>query len=335
MSLSELVEQAISEQWSFLSKAAFEPTKQGSSHAIYFVRTSDNRFVLKFYAATTETAQIYYEHSLLAFLQSTPLPFAIPVPIRTVSGETFVAVEVEGRFLNAALMPRLVGQLMSRRNLNQIQAAGFALAKLHDELAKFDSQGQLASLPFWGALERIHPQISNPLTVPRLLGLELKDQRRFGQLLHEAIESAPHLYTKLPIQTIHADYITPNILVDGDRIVGILDFEFATRDLRLLDYFSSLDEFASFPWKESQFEDIVMAFSAGYRACSSLTVAEMEAAIAVWKLQRVSSLVYWTGWLLEGKSNRQKIVDAVMETLRFETWLEFNQNRLLEVLGFT
>ena len=75
------------------------------------------------------------------------------------------------------------------------------------------------------------------------------------------------------------------------------------------------------------------AFSTGYRACSSLTVAEMKAVIAVWKLQRSSSLIYWTGWLLEGKGNRQHIVDAVMETLRFETWLESNKRRLLDALG--
>jgi homoserine kinase type II len=77
----------------------------------------------------------------------------------------------------------------------------------------------------------------------------------------------------------------------------------------------------------------VRAFSTAYRACSSLTVAEMKAVIAVWKLQRSSSLIYWTGLLLEGKGNRQQVVDAVMETLRFETWLESNQRTLMDALG--
>jgi Ser/Thr protein kinase RdoA (MazF antagonist) len=333
MSLSESVKKVISNHWSFLAEATFEPTAQGSSQATYFVYTPDNRFVLKLYAATTETVQIQYEHSLLTFLQSTDFSFAVPVPIRTTSGETFIVVEAEGRSLNAALLPRIVGQAMDRQNLDQIQSAGFALASLHHQLAKFDPQGKFARLPLWGALDRIHPQVSDPLNVVQILSLGLEEQGRLSQLLSEAIEPAPHLYATLPIQTIHADYITPNILVENDRVVGILDFEFATRDLRLLDYLSSLDQFASFPWKDARFEEIVRAFSMGYRACSSLTVAEMKAAIAVWKLQRASSLVYWTGWLLEGKGNRQQIVDAVMETLRFETWLESNQRRLLDALG--
>lgn len=334
MSLPESVRQVIVEQWSFLAEATFEPTAQGSSNATYFVGTPNNRFVLKLYSGTAKTAQIQYEYSLLTFLQHTDLPFAVPVPIGTASGETLIAVEIDGQSLIIALLPRLAGQPMERRNLDQVQSAGFSLAKLHHQLVKFDPQGQLAKLPFWGELAQIHPQVKAPLAVPQMLSLGLEEQTRFDQLLKEAIEAAPHLYKMLPLQTIHADYIAPNILVERDRVVGILDFEFATRDLRLLDYLSSLDQFASFPWKDDRFDDIVRAFSKGYRACSSLTTAEMKAAISVWKLQRASALVYWTGWLMEGKGSRQKVVDAVLETLRFETWLESNQKGLLDALGF-
>jgi homoserine kinase type II len=319
MSLPESVRRVIFEQWSFLVEATFEPTAQGSSNTTYFVATPNNRFVLKLYAGTTETTQIDYEYSLLTFLQHADLPFSVPVPISAACGETLISVELEGQSLMVALLPCLVGQPPDRRNLDQIQSAGFSLAKLHHQLVKFDPLGQLAKLPFWGELAQIHPQVRDPLVVPKMLNLGLEEQTRFGQLLQEVIEAAPHLYKTLPIQTIHADYIAPNILVNSDRVVGILDFEFATRDLRLLDYLSSLDQFASFPWKEDRFDDIVRAFSKGYRACSSLTTAEMEVAILVWKLQRASSLVYWTGWLVEGKGSRQKVLDAVLETLRFET----------------
>lgn len=335
MSLPESIKRIVVERWSFLAEATFEPTAQGSSHTTYFVDTPLNKqFVLKLHSATTKTAQISYEHSLLTFLQHTELPFSIPVPIHAACGETLISIEVDGQLLMIALLPRLVGQVMNRRNLSQIQSAGSALAKLHDQLAKFDPQGRLAQLPFWGELAQIHPRVSDPLAIPQMLSLGLEEQQQLGQLLKETIEVAPHLYKMLPIQTIHADYIAPNILVESDRVVGILDFEYATRDLRLLDYLSSLDQFASFPWKEVRFGDIVQAFSTGYRVCSSLTKAEMESAISVWQLQRASSLIYWTGWMIEGKGNRHKVIDAVLETLRFETWLKFNQKTLLNALGF-
>jgi homoserine kinase type II len=68
MDLSESIKQVISNHWSFLAEAMFEPTAQGVSNATYFVYTPDHQFVLKLYAATTETSQIYYEHSLLTLL---------------------------------------------------------------------------------------------------------------------------------------------------------------------------------------------------------------------------------------------------------------------------
>lgn len=328
------VRQVIVEQWSFLAEATFEPTAQGSSNATYFAATPNNWFVLKLYSETAKTAQIQYEYSLLTFLQHTNLPFAVAVPIDAACGEKLISVELDGQSLTVALLPCLVGQPLDRRNLDQVQSAGFSLATLHHQLVKFDPQGQLAKLPFWGELAQIHPQVKDPLTVPKMLSLGLEEQIEFSHLLQEVVETASHLYKILPIQTIHADYITPNILVESNRVVGILDFEFATRDLRLLDYLSCLDQFASFPWKEERFDDIIRAFSKGYRACSSLTTAEMEAAISVWKLQRASSLVYWTGWLIEGKGSHQNVVNAVLETLRFETWLESNQKGLLDALGF-
>lgn len=334
MSLPESVRQLIVEQWSLLTEATFEPTVQGSSNATYFVNTPNNRFVLKLYSETAKAAQIQYEYSLLTFLQHTDLPFAVPVPIGTASGEMLTVVELDGKPLTVALLPYIAGQPMNRRNLEQVQSAGFSLAKLHHQLANFDRQGKLAKLPFWGKLTQIHPQVKDPLAVPQILSLGLKEQTQFEQLLEEVIDAAPHLYKMLPIQTIHADYITPNILIERERVVGILDFEFATRDLRLLDYLSSLDQFASFPWKENRFHDIVRAFGTGYQACSCLTQAEMEAAVSVWKLQRASSLIYWAGWLIEGKVSHRKVVDAVLETLMFETWLESNQKRLLDSLGF-
>ncbi len=107
MGLSASVQRVVCDRWSFLVEARFEPTEQGSSNATYFVYTLGNQFVLKLYAATTETAPIHYEHSLLTFLQYTDLPFAIPVPIRAACGETLMPIEVEGRLLNAALLPRL------------------------------------------------------------------------------------------------------------------------------------------------------------------------------------------------------------------------------------
>jgi Ser/Thr protein kinase RdoA (MazF antagonist) len=326
--------QSILDRWSFLADAIFDLTDCGSSNTTYFARTPNRQFILKVYDPIASITQIQYEHSLLAFLQQVDLPFAVPAPIPTASGDTLTAIDVNGKLLQIAVFPKLTGQPVSRDNLDGAGTIGFALAELHQALAGFDPNGQLAQLPFWGNLAKIHWQIRDPLEIPQILNLGLEEQTRFRQILSEAIEAVPYLYATLPIQTIHADFITPNILMDNGRVSAVLDFEFATRDLRLLDYLASVNQIASFPQTDSRFEDLVRDFSAGYRDRIALTEREKDAAIVVWQLQRASALVYWTGGWLEGKTSRQKVVGAVVETLEFQTWLEANRERLLDCLGF-
>jgi homoserine kinase type II len=334
MSLSKSLEQIICDRWPCLVGARFEPTAQGLSNTTYFAYTDDEQYVVKLYAATTGLAQIHYEHKLLVFLQATDLPCAIPVPIAAATGQSLITVDLDGRSLTITLVPRLFGQTMDRQNLAQVRSAGTVLAQLHHQLQQFNPPDDLIRLPSWGDLAHIHPLVPDPLSVAAILSLGYEEQKYFNQMLEQAMVLAPHLYATLPVQTIHADYITENILVENDRVTGILDFEFSTRDLRLLDYFSSLSQFASLPWKDDQFAAIITAFSDGYGCTQSLTMAEKKASIDVWKLQHASALIYWIGWFIEGKVSHQKIVDAVVATLKFDAWIESNQGQLFDALGF-
>src|SRR5262249_47795620 len=58
---------------------------------------------------------------------------------------------------------------------------------------------------------------------------------RLVQLLHHVEEHVPTLYTTLPQQIIHGDFDPSNVLMEGDRILGLLDFEFSGQDLRVAD----------------------------------------------------------------------------------------------------
>ncbi|MGF1676463.1 MAG: phosphotransferase [Rivularia sp. (in: cyanobacteria)] len=65
--------------WSFLENPTIQPTNQGTVNTTFFVDAPDSgQFVFKLYDDSTTTAQIKYEHSLLAHLQSADLSFAVP-----------------------------------------------------------------------------------------------------------------------------------------------------------------------------------------------------------------------------------------------------------------
>lgn len=315
--------------WSFLDTSTLQLTNRGTSNTTYFANAPAGKFFLKLYGDSTTTAQIQYEHSLLTYLQQANLSFAVPTPIPALSGETLVHVNRNGSLLRMALIPLIPGQLADRQNLRHANAAGRTLGELHRALAGFDPEGQLAQLPFWGDLNHIHPLVPDPLEVPQSLALALEQQARLVKILTEVLEAMPDLYKTLPVQTIHADYLSFNILLEENRVVGVLDFEFATRDLRIVDYICGLDDYSMFPWKETSRWEFVEAFCAGYAEHISLRQSEAEAITMAWRLQRASSIVYWTGWLREGKVTYQKLVDAVANTLLFEDWLEDNATSLL------
>lgn len=322
LQLSEQDAIALVGAWSFLEISKVEPTNQGTVNTTFFVETQTGKYVLKLYNDSITTAQIEYEHSLLAYLQLCNLSFVVPTPIPTSLGETLVTVKQDNSLLRVALLPFIAGNSSIRQNITHPHAISQTLGELHHALAGFDSEGKMAQLPAISALNHIHPLVT-PLEVPKLLKLTLIQQERLVKTLTEVIETAPNLYKTLLVQTTHADYLSPNVLLLDNRVVGVLDFEFATFDLRLMDYVAALDHFTRFSGEAPRWE-FVKAFIAGYAKHVCLSQLELEALTLVWRLQQASCIVYWTGWLISGKVTHQSVVDAVARMLLLEDWLKEN-----------
>jgi homoserine kinase type II len=302
--------------WSFLADFSIESSHQGTNHLIFVIDGSVGKFILKLYGNAIATAQIHYEHRLLKHLQKKNLSFTIPTPIATDSGKT---LEMRDRnSLRLALFPYISGQQCDRQNPRHAYIAGQALGELHQALTDFDPQGQRAQLPAWGELNKIHPLVRDVEKIPAIVNLDSKQHTHLCKLFSEVLETAPSIYQSLPIQTIHADYLSLNVLIECDRVVGILDFEFATRDLRLVDFICGLDDYAMLPWSTISRWEFIKEFSAGYAKACRLSLLEINAIPKVWRLQRSSSLVYWSGWLLEGKVSLEKLRHAIAQTLSFD-----------------
>ncbi len=330
LQLSEQDAIALLNPWSFLEILKVQPTNQGTVNTTFFVETQTEKYVLKLYNDSITTAQIEYEHSLLAYLRARNLSFVVPTPIPTNAGETLVTVKQDNLMLRVALIPFIPGNSSDRQNIAHTHAISQTLGELHHALAEFDFEGKMAQLPAWGDLNHIHPLVT-PLEVPKLLKLTLMQQERLVKTLTEVLSAAPNLYKVLPVQTTHADYLSPNVLLVENRVVGVLDFEFATFDLRLMDYVAALDHFTRFSGEAPSLE-FVKAFSTGYAKHVCLSQFELEALILVWRLQQASCIVYWTGWLIEGKVTNQSVVDAVARMLLLEDWLEENTAMLSTIL---
>jgi homoserine kinase type II len=277
-----------------------EPLAGGINNTTHLVRTGAGDFVWREHRARRPQATILYEHHLLTWLAQQPLSFGVPVPLAARDGSTLI--EGDDGALHA-LFTRLPGQRPDPANPVHLQAVGRGLGELHTALARYPLDPR-PGVGRYGDLYQIHPRVPDPDTLtPADLGLPdtpaYADDLAWwrGEMAALRAWLAAH-YDGLPHQVIHGDFDGSNTLVEGDRLTGILDFEFSSPDARAMDVASGL-MFSMRPWENADPWPAATAFSRGYRQWTMLTPAEAAALPWLTRLRNVVSTVWWLGRELE------------------------------------
>jgi homoserine kinase type II len=119
----------------------------------------------------------------------------------------------------------------------------------------------------------------------------------------------------------------------GDRVSGVLDFEFAGPDLRAFDLARSLSLFTISPWNIPNGWESVTAFILGYRQHLELTPAEIEALPELMRLYRIWSLVHREGRRRAGLASEADVLARAMALLRQDEWLGEQHQELIRLLA--
>lgn len=320
---------ALAAHWPVVTPWSPRSTDWGTINRTFFVGGAGETHVLKLYGRDTDPAQLRYEHRILTGLGRADLPFSVPAPRPAVSGETRLPVSgAEG--ILASLFPLLDGQTVRRGEPGHARRAGAAMGALHRALAALDIAPAEAVLPPWGDLGRVHPLVPDPRALAGELGLDADTAQTLDSVIVEVTEAVASLPPDLPRQITHADYLWPNLLFRDGIVSAVLDFEFATHDLRAFDFAGSLYHFGMLPWKGGEGWDLLEAFGGGYGGQIALTRAETEALPLLLRWQRLSGLIYWAGVYRQGLTPHQSLVDAVEENLLLEKWLMAHGRELVE-----
>jgi len=188
----------------------FRPIESGIENTNYFVTADNGRFVLTLYERLPAEELPFYLN-LMAHLAQAGVQAPAPEPDR--SGALW-------SFLNgkpAGLVARLDGVPVDRPQVAHCAAAGEALARMHIAVGNY--RGRLSNRrgPAWWrqAARAVRPFLSAEQNA--LLASEIKFQAGFAR-------------TKLPRGAIHGDLFCDNVLFDGERVSGIIDFGFAASD---------------------------------------------------------------------------------------------------------
>ncbi len=247
----------------------------GIENTNYFVTTSNGRFVLTLFEILSADELPFYLN-LMAHLARHGIPCPNPVANRN---NQFVGT-LKGK--PACIVSRLSGKSTTAPSNAQCAAIGAMLGQLHIAGQSFSQIMPNPRGVAWRAVTA--PQVRPFFEV------------RQAALLESEIDlHAQQNYAHLPQGVIHADLFRDNVLLEGNRVGGLIDFYFACSDALLYDLAITVNDWcmhtdATLDAAKTQ------TLLHGYHAVRPLLDSEHEA----WLLMlRLAALRFWLSRLFD------------------------------------
>ena len=318
--------------WRLPEPWQIHPLARGTNNQALRVQTPAGDYILRVYSNHADLARLRFEQAVLAYLDGVGLPFAVPVPLSTEEGQLYARVEAgdsEGLATLTALIP---GEHPSVGDHEQAFAGGAALGMLDVALAGLTSLAQDEGVNWRssGDLTHCHPLVPDPPMAFRKLPVAEDARERLVERYEWLMVRIPTLYAALPRQIVHEDFDMSNVLLEGTRVTGVLDFEFCGRDVRVMDlavaliwwplaHFGTGDEWA-----------VIRTLTEGYAHHVRLTEEEIAALPLLFQFRAYTSLIHRLGRHRQGLSSLEAVVSRVDAALEREDWLHVNGEQLVE-----
>lgn len=305
--------------------------QSGANNTTRFVRVDDVQYVLRVYETHQDEAKVQYEHAILVALAEMPLTFSIPQPVQSRDGNTIVRTKA-GKI--AGLFRFLDGVNPVLDELAEIRSYGRTAGLLSASLAHVHINQLPAYKPYY-EIESTHPSCSlqdvlsfceNP---PSDFLEQTTDLLVIDEKLTSFMEQVPTL-RQLPHQLVHGDLNASNILVNEDVIVSaVLDFEFVTNDLRVMELAVCLSDFIDPNEDETITWAKFNAFLSGYGQSLKLNEAEIKALPVLIQLRSLDVFIHFLGRYLDQVSSIDIVKKYIQKSAIRCNWIMENKNKLI------
>lgn len=247
----------------------------GIENTNYFVTTSNGRFVLTLFEKLTATELPFYL-DLMAHLARHGIPCPSPVANRH---NRFLG-EINGK--PACIVSRLSGKSLTRPEVAHCASVGAMLGQMH-----------IAGQSFSGVMPNARAASWRSSTAPLVLPLLAPQDATL--LESEVAFHSQHTMATLPQGVIHADLFRDNVLLDGTRVGGLIDFYFACNDCLLYDVAITVNDWCM-GTDDILDEARTRAFLHAYHSVRPLQDAER----AAWPVAlRAAALRFWISRLYD------------------------------------
>lgn len=259
----------------------------GIENTNYFVTTTNGRFVLTLFEKLTADDLPFFLN-LMAHLARHGIPCPSPVADRQ---NRFLG-ELNGK--PACIVSRLSGKSVMQPGTAHCAAVGAMLGQMHVAGLSFGDQMLNPRGAAWRTDASRQVRRFLPAEDATLLDSEVE--------LH-----ARHPLAGIPRGTIHADLFRDNVLMDGDRVGGLIDFYFACTGNLLYDVGITVNDWCM-DAEGRLVREHAQALLNAYHAVRPFTPEEAE----LWPMAlRVAALRFWVSRLYDLHLPREgEIVNA-------------------------
>lgn len=288
------------------SEVITKPISLGFNNTTCYVWAEGAHYVFRVYDNHNRSALIEYELAVIAALDRRGLSFQVPVPVPNNRGEQITRLEntkcgvlfrfIEGDcpgYEHAYLVGSAVGELSSA--LSQIKVG--------------------IKSPYTGShhIYSVHPLVTKERLLEFLLRppapLTLEQTGPFAGELRR-MEMRSDEFASLPRQIVHGDLMFANMLVSGDRITGVLDFEFCSPDIRAMELAICLTRYVESEEKWPYAEHFISGYSEHY----SLSRSEIEMIPDLIRLRYMVSFIHHLGRYFTGVGSFEKVLQRINAT---------------------
>lgn len=325
-------------QWFPDGKWSISLGSSGMNNTTQYVEINGESYVLRIYETHRDETKVRYEHAVLLGLAKLELPFSTPIPALASNGESFLRLESEeGQVLGklVCLFHYIAGERPDLDQIGQIESMGKATAQLSlalqqlslnlkPEYPAYYQLGLAASADLFAGIVQFCQEPSEPFWKWK------EELHRLAELLNSFAAEAP-LLQKLPHQLIHGDLNASNSLIGSHQeMTAILDFEFITMDLRVMelavclsDLIVAEDEPEQVTWSK------IEGYLKGYGGTAKLIFDEVVALPLLIQLRRLDVFVHFVGRYKNGIDPVSIVEEMIRSAIAVDKWLQAQEERLL------
>ncbi|MDF2962886.1 MAG: aminoglycoside phosphotransferase [Paenibacillus sp.] len=304
-----------------------EVKDSGVNNTTRFISHNNRKYVIRIYENHADADKVKYEAKVLQELQQFKLSFQIPQPVPALNGE-YVAVLPSGKL--SMLFEYREGERADLANGKHTASIGRAMGNLVTALGHVNLGLEAAYEPYYELYE-IHPLVQREELEKWLQ--HMKTGRFKSEAVHleeeinRLLDHLPNLQ-RLPVQLVHSDIVAGNVLTIGDEVSAILDFEFVTPDLRVMDaavFMNELIRYHGGRW------DLLEAFIRGYAETASFTADEIRALPQLILLRSVVLCIHFLGRQWAGVDPHDEGEPYLNSFALVYEWMSHHQNKLLDL----